>query len=151
MRYKINLHLEVEAAGMQGFLRNAALQTLQHEQVESGSMTLVVTDEETIQRLNKEFADLDQPTDVLAFEGAEDDPDNPGRYYGDVIIALAVAERQAQEADHSIEDELSLLTVHGTLHLLGYDHATSVEKNAMWAAQSAILDHLGVSVEEIGQ
>ena len=66
-------------------------------------------------------------------------------YLGDIIIALPYAARQAAAAGHAAEAELQLLAVHGTLHLLGYDHASPEEKAAMWSAQTAVLTQLGLS------
>jgi probable rRNA maturation factor len=65
------------------------------------------------------------------------------RHLGDVVIAYPYAERQAQRFGNSLAAELRLLAIHGTLHLLGYDHATSDEEEAMWAEQEAILAPLG--------
>lgn len=148
MRYAIHIVQEVPANHLQAPMKQAALETLTQEQAASGSLTLVLTDEETIQRLNHEYAGVDQPTDVLAFPSEEEDPDVEGIYFGDIIIALPVAQRQAATAGHALQSEVSLLTVHGTLHLLGYDHAEQAEQDAMWAKQSAILAALDLDSAE---
>jgi probable rRNA maturation factor len=87
------------------------------------------------------------PTDVLAFPMDElhdqrddvADEDAPPTLLGDVVLCPAVAEAQAQQAGHSVEDELHLLCTHGVLHLLGYDHAEPGEEQEMFATQSRML------------
>jgi probable rRNA maturation factor len=110
----------------------------------SGQATLVITDDEGVQALNKEYLGRDAPTDVLAF-GAQEAaggfvaaPEMVG-YLGDVIVSYPRAVAQAGDQGHSVEEELNLLIVHGVLHLLGYDHAEEQEKAVMWARQGAIL------------
>jgi probable rRNA maturation factor len=110
------------------------------------SLAVVITDDQEIQALNRQFRDVDAPTDVLAFANDEtgqafvDGSDEPP-YIGDVIVSLPRAREQAAEHGHSTAEELRLLVVHGVLHLLGYDHATPGEQAAMWARQDAILKH----------
>jgi probable rRNA maturation factor len=116
-----------------------------------GEVTLVITDDEQVHALNLQFLGEDHPTDVLSFPTAEaaaptgpqfvSAPDAAG-YLGDIIIALPYAQRQAAALAHPLRDELRLLAVHGTLHLLGYDHADPAEQAAMWARQDAILAQL---------
>lgn len=107
------------------------------------ALSVVITSAEHIQSLNDQFKGENSPTDVLAFPSS-DDPVEPGEvpYLGDVIIGYPVAQAQAAEAGHSTLAELALLTVHGVLHLLGYDHDTPDRKSEMWALQSAALDVL---------
>lgn len=117
------------------------------------SVTFV--DEPAIQALNREYRQLDRPTDVLSFaqeEGEEGFPALPGapRQLGDVIISVPTAVRQAAERGHSTEAELSLLLIHGLLHLLGEDHDTPERKARMWARQQALLDGLGLVVRDFG-
>jgi probable rRNA maturation factor len=105
-------------------------------------LTIVLTNDEDIQNLNRQYLDIDAPTDVLSFPLDEVDPDSGNLYIGDVIISYPRAQAQAQAAGHSVEAELRLLTVHGVLHLLGHDHADEAEKASMWAAQEQILAQL---------
>jgi len=122
----------------------------------SAGLTIVITDDEAVQTLNRDYRGVDAPTDVLSFaaqEGAETEPvlaDLPpelvaemGNYLGDVLIAYPYAAHQAAHYQNSIQAELRLLAVHGVLHLLGYDHATPQEEAAMWARQSEILAAFG--------
>lgn len=135
-------------------LRQAALATLRHQGLGGpAELTLVVTDDGTVRRLNRSYRGVDAPTDVLSFGNEEQEgfvtaPDAP-RYLGDVIISFPRAEAQARQAGHSVEAELGLLTVHGVLHLLGHDHAGPGAKAVMWAAQADILRDLGVSVANL--
>ncbi len=122
-------------------LRDVVARTLDLEGVKAGEVTLVITDAETVQELNRAYRHVDAPTDVLAFPLREGEMSMPGGgdYLGDIVIAFPVAENQAKEYGHSVQEELRLLAVHGTLHLLGYDHATLEEEAAMWQKQEAIL------------
>jgi probable rRNA maturation factor len=106
-------------------------------------MTVALSDDAHLQTLNRQFLEIDAPTDVLSFPSGETDPDNEALYLGDVIISIERARAQAAAGGHALEDELRLLTVHGTLHLLGHDHAEEDEKAAMWAVQVQALEALG--------
>lgn len=128
-------------------LRAAAEATLRHEAA-PGQATLVLTDDEGIHALNRDFLGRDAPTDVLAFSARDDaggafvTAPEMGGYLGDVIVSYPRAAAQAEAHGHPLEEELLLLVVHGMLHLLGYDHASEEEKAAMWARQAAILSGL---------
>lgn len=126
-------------------LREAAVATLRHQRVAVDiEVTVLVTDDDELGRLNKEFLDIDSPTDVLSFPSGENFADNALVYLGDIAVSIPAAEQQAQQAGHPFEDELQMLIVHAMLHLLGYDHASTKEKKAMWSAQEAILSSLGI-------
>ncbi len=133
-------------------LRVAALAVLRYEGVEEPlALTIVITDDDSVRELNRRFRGVDRPTDVLAFANDTRGPfalgsENEPRYLGDIVIALPTAERQAEKVGASLLDEMMLLTVHGTLHLLGYDHATPEEKRQMWKDQAAITRLLGVEI-----
>jgi len=124
-------------------LRQAVLETLQytHTAGESG-VTLVLSDDSQLRQLNRDFMGIDAATDVLSFPADFVDPDNQEVYLGDIVISVPRAIAQAEENQVTPASELILLTVHGTLHLLGYDHASPQEKDAMWAVQTAILECL---------
>jgi probable rRNA maturation factor len=133
-------------------LRAVALAVLRAEdRIGAGpsELTLVITDDDGIQALNRDFLGKDAPTDVLAFAALEDSgpfvaAPEAGGYLGDVIVSYPRAVAQAREHGHSPEQELNLLVVHGILHLLGYDHADDEGKAVMWARQDAILAGLSV-------
>jgi probable rRNA maturation factor len=126
---------------------SALAQEILRQEEATGQVTLVVTDDQGIRELNRDFVGVDAPTDVLAFSAQEGDssfvvsPEGQ-QYLGDVIISYPRALAQASEMGHSLELELHLLIVHGLLHLLGYDHAGEEEKSVMWARQDEILHSL---------
>jgi probable rRNA maturation factor len=99
----------------------------------------VITGDTELQQLNKDFLGIDSPTDVLSFPSDEVDPSTGKLYLGDIIISYPRAVQQAQGEGHPVSAELELLIIHGTLHLLGYDHGESEEKQRMWAVQTEIL------------
>ncbi len=131
-------------------LRSAVNVTLRHEKVRPPTaVTVLLTDDEQLRHLNKEFRGIDEPTDVLSFaaeELMEGTPDEEAPYLGDIAIAVPIAEKQAKEGGHSLKAELQLLAVHGTLHLLGYDHEEPEDKKKMWWVQSSILAQLGAEI-----
>ncbi len=109
-------------------------------------VSVAFVSEEYIQYLNNLYRQIDNPTDVLAFamqEGESLVGMEEELILGDVAIALAVAEKQSVEQGHSLEQEVACLTVHGVLHLLGYDHMTDEEETAMRAIEKEILEKLG--------
>lgn len=141
--------ISIDTAPGQSFpadlLERAAQATLAFSGAADADLSLVVTDDAHIQNLNRDFLHQDAPTDVLAFPADESDPETGRRYLGDVIISLPRATGQARERGHPVEAEVQLLVVHGILHLLGHDHAGQEDKAAMWAAQTVILEKLGIS------
>jgi probable rRNA maturation factor len=133
----------------------AVTKTLHHEGVKRAQITIVITGDEEMRKLNLSYRGVDMPTDVLSFasqERTEEDPElrlppelleEMKAYLGDVIIAFPYAARQADEYGNSVASELRLLVVHGTLHLLGYDHDSPTRKAQMWAVQDAVLAAFG--------
>jgi probable rRNA maturation factor len=107
------------------------------------ALTITIATTERVYELNRDYAGIDEATDVLAFaaegEAYAVEPGEPP-YIGDVIIAYPVAEEQADKAGTPVVNELQLLAIHGTLHLLGYDHDTPDRQAEMWAFQSAAMD-----------
>jgi probable rRNA maturation factor len=109
-------------------------------------LSVLLVDIEAMTELHQRWMDLPGPTDVIAFpmdemDGARrpDAPDAGPALLGDVVLCPAFARDQARKAGHGLLDELHLLTVHGVLHLLGYDHAEPDEEREMFALQSRIL------------
>ena len=130
-------------------LRTAVTVTLRHEKKkQSVEITLLLTDDAQLQTLNKEYRGMDKPTDVLSFTAGETMPGmKEDEYYlGDIVISVPMAKRQAKQGDHSLKAELQLLTVHGTLHLLGFEHEEPEEKDRMWWTQASILAQLGAEI-----
>jgi probable rRNA maturation factor len=114
---------------------------------DSSSVSILITDNAHIQELNHRYRGIDTPTDVLAFESDFLDPDLENRYLGDVVISFPRAKSQAESRGHDVESELQLLTVHGVLHLLGYDHNSEAKKSEMWSIQSEILKMLDLDIK----
>lgn len=119
----------------------------QHGQPGNSSVTVQITDNDTVKRLNRTFRGVDAPTDVLSFP-AELPPlpdDSPEAHYlGDLAVAYPYVQAQAARLSIDLTDNLVLMVVHGTLHLLGYDHDTPQSHAAMWAAQEHALIALNV-------
>ena len=112
-----------------------------HPQAE---LCIKLVDEPTIATLNQQWMDKEGPTDVLAFPMDElrpglvnEEPEDG--VLGDLVLCASVAERQAKDAGHATADEIDLLTVHGILHLLGYDHAEPEEHREMFGLQARLL------------
>lgn len=100
-------------------------------------ISLLITNDETIHQLNKEYRQKDKPTDVLSF------PLDDDTMLGDIVISLDTAKRQAEEREINLDRETAFLFIHGLLHLLGYDHETSIEdEKEMFALQEEILKKL---------
>ena len=113
-----------------------------HPQAE---LCIKAVDEATIAELNEKWMEKEGPTDVLAFPMDELRPglvnEEPEEgMLGDLVLCPSVAERQAATAGHSTDAEIELLTVHGILHLLGYDHAEPEEHREMFGLQAQLLD-----------
>jgi len=141
--------------------------TLQMEKSEDCEVSILLTDDSEIQRLNKLYRSVDAPTDVLAFamrEGVDGDLSRssfwkkleqkgsrgvpPLEILGDVVISIPTAERQAGIYGHSLLAEMSLLAAHGVLHLLGYEHGEdNDEAKVMEQKQKDILRLLGYGIE----
>ena len=143
LQVKRNVRLPIDRS----FLLRAAELTLEftHKNKQT-DLTIVIGNDALIQKLNREYRQVDAPTDVLSFPSGEVDPDTTDLYLGDVIISLPRAQEQASNQCHPLADELQLLVVHGTLHLLGYDHAKAKDKQNMQDAQNKIMSQLGLDI-----
>ena len=143
----VNLHVRrsVKLPVKRPVLIRAAQLTLDVENNSpNAEISVVIGDDKLLRNLNSKYRDTDAATDVLSFSSNETDPDTDVVYLGDVVISLPRAEEQALEVRHSLEDELQLLVVHGTLHLLGYDHMKPEDKKLMQGIQNNILTMLGI-------
>jgi probable rRNA maturation factor len=154
MSYEVAIEFTVDAPpDAEEALRTAVVTALASlDVVPNAEVALLLADDATLQSLNRRFRQEDHPTDVLSFAAEEPppppgfaEPVEPNIYVGDIAISVPTAQRQATQQGHSLVEELQLLAVHGVLHLLGYDHATPVEKGAMWQQQSDILAVLGLT------
>lgn len=133
---------ELEALIRQVLTKGAELQKVP----DTAEISVLICDGPVIHELNRTYRDVDAPTDVLSFalnEGEDDVPEEESEL-GDIVINLDRAEEQAREYGHSREREVAYLSVHGFLHILGYDHYDPEEKKAMRAAEEAILSACGL-------
>jgi len=114
-------------------------------------LSVLLCDNEYIHGLNKTYRGIDRPTDVLSFalnEGEEEDGEEESHLLGDLIISLERTAEQAKEYGHPFERELAYLTVHGCLHILGYDHMTDEDKKEMRQEEEFVLGNLGYVRED---
>ena len=127
-------------------LRKVALRSLQAECFDRPTeISIVLTSDERIHELNRDYRGVDRPTDVLAFsqlEGGDIPAGDEIVVLGDVIISVDTAKRQAAERGHSLDDELDLLLAHGVLHLLGYDDETESGAAEMRKREKKILEQV---------
>lgn len=129
-------------------VRESILATLAYEGKEGHSeVSVTFTDNEGIRAINREYREIDAPTDVLSFPLFEEAEGT--RMLGDIVLSLEKCRAQAEEFGHSFERECAFLTVHSTLHLLGYDHVNGEEEEQdMRARQTAIVKKMGLGVKE---
>lgn len=115
-------------------------------------VSITFTDNEHIHAINRDYRGIDSPTDVISFalnEQLDEEPEvaeeAPVDVLGDIIISLKRAEEQAEEYGHSFAREVAFLTVHGMLHLLGYDHMEEEERREMRREEDYVMEYLGIS------
>lgn len=139
-------------------IQRAISAALREEKVpDDYEVSVLLTDNEGIHELNRDYRGVDRPTDVLSFPAnelspgefdadlCERDPETGRVFLGDMAISLEKCEAQAEEFGHSFERELMYLTVHSTLHLLGYDHVDEAEmKRQMRGREDIIMSRLGI-------
>jgi len=137
--------------GIRLLIRRCCQATLQTEGfTEPAEVSVSFISNEEIQRLNKQFRNVDKVTDVLSFPLGENgvydrDPDTGALQLGDVVINMQKAEEQAAYYGHSLQREVAYLTVHSMLHLLGYDHVNGgLEQVRMREREETVLAKLGL-------
>lgn len=128
--------------------------TANEEGVESGSeVSIMFVDNDKITEINREYRGKDQPTDVISFalddEEEGDEPIIIGEHLphllGEIVISVDKIAEQANDYGHSFKRELGFLTVHGFLHLLGYDHMTDEDEKEMFDKQKVLLEQYGLT------
>ncbi len=113
--------------------------------IKDSVMSIIIVDNEKIHEINKQYRNIDRPTDVISFALEEDETiDEPFKTLGDIYISIDKVYEQAKEYNHSVKRELFFLVTHGFLHLLGYDHMTKEDEEEMFSLQEEILDNYGV-------
>ena len=130
-------------------VRAAVIAVLEKETVSARYPCIVLTDDATIHAYNREYRSVDRPTDVLSFPADEGDELTapPDGFLGDIVISVPTAERQAKELGHSTEREVAFLTIHGMLHLLGYDHIEPEDEELMTARQRELISFVECECE----
>ncbi|MBR5543109.1 MAG: rRNA maturation RNase YbeY [Oscillospiraceae bacterium] len=150
---------EISEKQYDAVIEKAVRASLDFEKVEQAcDVCIMVTDDENIRTLNKEHRKIDRATDVLSFpmltlspgqkievSPFEIDESTGAVMLGDIVISIERAKAQAEEYGHSVEREMAFLSVHGMLHLLGYDHELSEEDEKLhFSRQEEILESMGV-------
>lgn len=128
-----------------GLLRRAILEAASEVATSKGELAVVLTDDSTIQSLNRDWRDRDAATNVLSFPAAAaSGARGNDRLLGDIVIAYETTEREARAGRKPFAHHLAHLAVHGFLHLAGYDHEADEEADAMERLETAILARLDV-------
>lgn len=141
---------------LKDLIKKVVSKTIESENVDTGcEISIMFTDNKGIKEINKQARNIDKATDVLSFPIISDD-DELGDYnpetnllmIGDIVLSLERAREQSILYNHSFEREVAFLSVHSTLHLLGYDHETSKDDEIyMNEKQENILNELGITRE----
>jgi len=138
----MNEVLTADQTGKADNLRKKAESTIQNSLkylgVKKAEVSVMLVNDKQIQNLNKRYRGIDRPTDVLSF------PQNlktasQHQLLGDIVISIPTMRRQAKKAGHSVEFEFDMLTIHGLLHLLGYDHRSKRDARKMFRLQNQLL------------
>lgn len=155
--YDPDLGIDYEQTALQ-----VAEQVLAEEECPyEAEVSLLLTSDEEIRRLNLEYRSIDRPTDVLSFPQIEYEkpadlsmaeereaeyfnPDTGELFLGDIIISLDRVKEQAKNYGHSVKREFAFLVAHSMFHLLGYDHMTEEDARDMEVRQAMVLQHLGI-------
>ena len=127
-------------------VEKVVLFALNYQKITNAVFNIIIVDKNTIQKLNREYRNKDNVTDVISFALEDDNTfiKTDLRVLGDIYICLDRAKEQASEYGHSLLRELSFLSVHGLLHLLGYDHQTKEDESVMFGLQELILNEYGI-------
>ncbi len=143
LQVKRNIKLTVDPS----LLIRSAEVTLEEEGSAAGAdLSIIIAGDAFVKKLNQQYRHQNSTTDVLSFSTNEVDPDTRAVYLGEVILSLPRAREQASAGGHPLLEELQLLVVHGTLHLLGYDHIEKSDAARMQPIQNKLLSKLGVNL-----
>lgn len=136
-----NYNLEKETETIYKLLEFA----LKREKLENVEFNIIFVDSDTIHEINKNYRNVDRVTDVISFALEDNETITlDHRILGDIYICVERAEEQAKEYGHSFLRELAFLSIHGLLHLLGYDHMVPEEEKIMFQKQDDILNEFGI-------
>ena len=139
---KIAVHSPQEIVPVdRGRMREIARAVLEGEDIRDFELSLAFVDNATIHRLNKQYLDHDEPTDVLTFPYSAA---NAKKLEGELVLGVEIAREQAQERGHDVHAELALYVIHGLLHLCGYDDKSPAAEQSMRAREAHYLAKLGL-------
>lgn len=147
--YKVELFCDSQISSLtddQEIVVKTAQFAMEYFELPISLVSIAIVDIDRIHQLNLQFRNMNKPTDVLSFAAQEGEAivQNGKRLFlGDIVICMSVAQNQATQYGHSVKRELAFLTIHGMLHLLGYDHMNLEEEKEMFALQKEILDLMG--------
>lgn len=152
---EVNYNAISELPNEEKLIKEVVSRVLEEEKVlPEVDVYITLTNNEEIHKINKEYRDVDRPTDVLSFPmyerdgiaGLKNDTDDEiEKILGDIIVSIEKVREQAKEYGHSFERELAYLVTHGMLHLLGYDHMIEEEKAVMRKREEEILETLNIT------
>lgn len=127
-------------------LQNFINYSVDYLKLENVMFNVIIIDNKEIHELNKTYRGIDRPTDVISFALEDDDTfvKTDERILGDIYISIDKAKEQAIEYGHSLLRELCFLSIHGLLHLLGYDHMKEEDEKVMFGLQERVLDSYGI-------
>lgn len=136
------------------YLENYIKEVLKIEEIESDRpfyISILLTDNEKIKIINRDFREKDMPTDVISFAYHETEEFDIGPYdtLGDIVISLERVEEQAKDFNHSFNREFYYVLTHGILHILGYDHIEEKDKKEMRAREEYILTNFGYTRDSV--
>jgi len=139
--------VDIDAQGLgidEDLIEHAVLAALKHQGIKfGGEVSVLIVEDDEMAQLNAQYRGKDGPTDVLSFT-QDFGPNDKYVCLGDIIINIDAMRRQAVEYGHSEAREMAFLTVHSTLHLLGYDHDSEAAESCMFAVQEEILGEMGL-------
>ena len=139
--HETNYNLEKETKKIYELLAFA----LKREKLENVEFNIIFVDSDTIHEINRNYRHVDRVTDVISFALEDNETITlDHRILGDIYICVERAEEQAKEYGHSFLRELAFLSIHGLLHLLGYDHMEKEEEKIMFSKQEDILNEFGI-------
>jgi probable rRNA maturation factor len=153
MKLRIQIDKNFQKHLRKEWLRRVVEHSLAAQDIASEvELGLLITDDETVRKLNQEYRGVDEPTDVLSFALAERktgnnsppfvEPPDGLLHLGEVVISYPQAVRQAEENNHQVKEEVALLVIHGILHLLGYEHDEPAREREMRALEKKILSEI---------
>jgi len=134
-----NENIKEEIKLMKKIIKHA----LKLEKVKNATFNIIIVDNKEIHNINKTYRKIDKPTDVISFaleDNKEEKIFSKKRVLGDIYISIDKAKEQAKEYGHSLKREICFLSVHGLLHLLGYDHMEKEDEKIMFGKQELILN-----------